>query len=112
MDEVIEPKCGCIAASLQVIGDKWSGLLVRELTSGPKRFGALQEALQGISPRTLSQRLDALEACCIITKTVFAEAPPRVEYALTKKGEDLIPILQSMVAWGVKYSGSARPIDV
>ena len=82
--------------------------LIRELTAGPRRFGALQEALPGISPRTLSQRLDALEASCILTKTVYAEAPPRVEYALTPKGEDLAPILRSMISWGERH---AEPVD-
>lgn len=104
MDALTEPKDGCISAALRVIGDKWSGLIIRELTKGTGRFGTLQEALPGISPRTLSQRLDLLEVEGIITKQSFAEVPPRVEYTLTPKGEDLIPILKSMVAWGDKYS--------
>lgn len=103
MEEIGESACGSMAACLKILGDKWTGLLVRELTAGPKRFTALQEALTGISPRTLSQRLDRLEHCEIISRKVYAEAPPRVEYTLTKKGEDLIPILQSMVDWGAKY---------
>jgi len=106
MDEVIEPHNGCIAAALKIIGDKWSGLIIRELTSGPKRFGALEIALAGISPRTLSQRLDLLEDQMVITKKAFAETPPRVEYTLSPKGEDLIPILKSMVEWGARH----RPV--
>lgn len=106
MDEVIEPKCGCIVAALKVIGDKWSGLVIRELTAGPQRFGSLQSALPGISPRTLSQRLDSLEGESIITRTTYAEAPPRVEYSLTPKGEELIPILQAMINWGNKHAAS------
>src|SRR6478672_7071036 len=104
MDEVVEPSCGCIAAALRVVGDKWSGLIVRELTAGPRRFGELQQALPGISPRTLSQRMDMLEASCIVTKKSFAEVPPRVEYSLTDKGEDLVPIIRSMADWGAKYA--------
>ncbi|MBX6333963.1 helix-turn-helix transcriptional regulator [Candidatus Saccharibacteria bacterium] len=104
MNEVTEPRGGCIAAALKIIGDKWSGLIIRELTAGPRRFSELQTALAGISPRTLSQRLDFLEAEAVINKKTYAEVPPRVEYSLTAKGEDLIPILQSMVAWGNKYS--------
>jgi DNA-binding HxlR family transcriptional regulator len=104
MNEVTEPRGGCIAAALNIIGDKWSGLIIRELTAGPRRFGELQTALAGISPRTLSQRLDSLEAEAVISKKTYAEVPPRVEYSLTPKGEDLTPILQSMVAWGNKYS--------
>ena len=111
MDEITEPRCGCINAALKVIGDKWSGLLIRELTAGPRRFGALQEALPGISPRTLSQRLDTLEAACIISKKIFTEAPPRVEYTLTPKGEDLTPILQSMIQWGAKHATVAGQAD-
>jgi DNA-binding HxlR family transcriptional regulator len=103
MEQIDAGQCNSIAASLKVIGDKWSGLLVRQLTTGPCRFNALQEALPGISPRTLSQRLDSLEEQKVITKTAYAEVPPRVEYALTKKGEDLAPILKSMAAWGCKY---------
>jgi DNA-binding HxlR family transcriptional regulator len=105
MDEIKDSECSSISSALKIVGDKWTGLLVRELTTGPKRFTALQEGLVGISPRTLSQRLDMLEQCDIVSRKVYAESPPRVEYALTKKGEDLIPILQSMVGWGVKYPG-------
>lgn len=104
MHEVTEPRGGCIAAALKIIGDKWSGFIIRELTAGPRRFGELQAALSGISPRTLSQRLDLLEVEAVISKKTYAEVPPRVEYSLTTKGEDLIPILESMIAWGDKYS--------
>ncbi len=97
-----EPKCGSIEKALQIIGDKWTGLIVRDLTAGPKRFSELEQSL-GIGPRTLSQRLDALESQHIITKKQYAEAPPRVEYTLTQKGEDLLPILQSMATWSAKH---------
>lgn len=96
------PQCGSITAGLKIIGDKWSGLIIRELMTGPRRFTELEQGLH-IGPRTLSQRLDALESQGIIVKKQFAEAPPRVEYSLTRKGEDLLPILQSMADWGVKY---------
>jgi len=104
MEQIKEPRFGCIAAAIQIIGDKWSGLLIRELTKGPQRFSALEQAMPGISPRTLSQRLDSLEEQGVLTKKAFAEAPPRIEYSLTQKGEDLIPILHSMVDWGNKYA--------
>ena len=68
MNEVTEPRCGCIAAALKILGDKWSGFIIRELTAGPRRFSELQAALTGISPRTLSQRLDFLEAEAVIIK--------------------------------------------
>lgn len=86
-----------------MVGNKWTALIVMELSKGPSRFCLLEDALPGISPRTLSQRLDELEQKKIITKKTFAQAPPRVDYTLTKKGEDLTPILKSMAAWGDKY---------
>ena len=97
------PPCGDINTALQVIGDKWTGFIVRELMAGPKRFSEFEQGL-GIGPRTLSQRLDVLEDWEIITKKQFAEAPPRVEYSLTSKGEDLLPVLQSMAEWTRKYA--------
>ena len=96
------PTCGSINYALSIIGDKWSGQIVRDLISGPKRFTELEQSLS-IGPRTLSQRLDSLEEKDIISKKSYAEAPPRVEYALTQKGEDLLPILRSMADWGKKY---------
>ncbi len=102
-DTTIESRPGCVAAALAVLGDKWTALLVMEIARGTTRFSALEKKL-AISPRTLSQRLDSLEANQLITKQHFAEIPPRVEYTLTAKGDDLIPILQSMADWGSKYA--------
>jgi len=99
----IEPKAGCIAGAMEIIGNKWTALILRDLFSGPKRFCELEKSVGGINPRTLSQRLDDLEAHGIITKQSFAEVPPRTEYTLTKKGHDLLPILQQMATWGTKY---------
>jgi len=99
----LERKEGCIASTMAVIGAKWTALMLRDLYSGPKRFSELEKSLHGISPRTLSQRLDDLEQCGIITKQSFNEVPPRTEYTLTQKGRDLVPVLQQMAAWGDKY---------
>ena len=99
----LEPRIGCIAHAMEIIGNKWTALILRDLTSGPKRFGELEKSLRGISPRTLSQRLDDLEAQAIITRTTYAEMPPRCEYTLTAKGEALMPILKQMAVWGAKY---------
>ncbi len=99
----IERRVGCIAASLKIVGDKWTALILRDLASGTKRFGELQTSLTGISPRTLSQRLESLTERGIITKQAFAEMPPRVEYSLTQKGHDLMPILRAMADWGLKH---------
>ena len=97
------PTCENVNSALQVIGDKWSGLIITRLLDGAQRFSELEQYL-GIGPRTLSQRLDSLEERKIISKQVFAEAPPRVEYTLTDKGRDLLPILQSMAEWSDKYT--------
>jgi DNA-binding HxlR family transcriptional regulator len=99
----IEPKAGCIASAMQIIGNKWTALILRDLAGGPKRFSELEKSVGSINPRTLSARLDDLEKHAIVTKKCFAEVPPRVEYTLTKKGEDLIPVLQQMAAWGTRY---------
>jgi DNA-binding HxlR family transcriptional regulator len=102
MSPFSEPTCESINQALQIIGDKWSGLIIHQLREGPRRFGELEQELH-IGPRTLSQRLDSLEERLIISKRVYAEAPPRVEYTLTEKGRDLLPILQSMASWSEKY---------
>ncbi|RWZ79009.1 MAG: transcriptional regulator [Candidatus Chaera renei] len=88
---------------MSVIGNKWTALILRDLSDGPRRFCALEKSVGQINPRTLSLRLDELERQRIITKTKYAEVPPRVEYALTQKGRDLLPVLRSMADWGNKY---------
>lgn len=105
----IEKIDGCVASALAVLGNKWTALIIKELTSGPQRFSGLERLLPGISPRTLSQRLDDLEAHHIVTRQTFAEVPPRCEYALTEKGQALIPILRQMAAWGEQYPSNCNP---
>jgi DNA-binding HxlR family transcriptional regulator len=85
------------------VGDKWTPLLVRELTAGPKRFSELEQALS-IGPRTLSQRLDALEAAGVVRTQPSAAGSRRLAYVLTPKGEDLLPVLYSMAEWAAKYA--------
>ena len=99
----LEPKVGCIASAMEIIGNKWTALILRDLAHGPKRFSELEKSVGAINPRTLSQRLDDLEQHGIVTKKSYAEVPPRIEYALTAKGEDLVPVLKAMSAWGNKY---------
>lgn len=88
---------------MEIIGAKWTSLILKELYSGSKRFGEFEEAIPKLNPRTLSQRLDDLESHGIVTKERFNEVPPRIEYSLTEKGQDLIPVLRSMATWGNKY---------
>lgn len=99
----LEPKIGCIASAMEIIGNKWTALILRDLAGGSCRFCTLEKSVGKINPRTLSQRLDDLEAHGIITKQSFAEVPPRTEYTLTAKGRDLIPVLEAMATWGDKY---------
>ena len=100
----IERKPGCVAEATAILGNKWTALIVMELSQGCARFSHLQQTIPEINPRTLSQRLDYLEQKQIITKKQFAEVPPRIEYTLTEKGRDLSPILKSMADWGYKYA--------
>jgi len=99
----LEPKSGCIASAMEIIGSKWTALILRDLAGGPKRFGELEKSVSGVNPRTLSQRLDDLGQHGIVTKSTYAEVPPRTEYTLTQKGVDLVPVLKQMAAWGDKY---------
>ncbi len=96
-----------IARTARLIGDTWTLLIVRDLMRGHRRFGELEESLSGISPKTLSQRLRMLEAAGVITRQAFAEIPPRVEYALTEKGQALIPIIEAMEAFGERFPEDA-----
>jgi len=101
--KLVESHGGCIAAAMEIIGNKWTALILRDLVDGPKRFTELQKSVSGVNPRTLSQRLDDLESHAIITKASYAEVPPRIEYTLTQKGQDLVPVLQQMADWGAEY---------
>ncbi len=100
---VIEPRVGCISGAMEIIGNKWTALILRDLSTGAKRFTQLEKSVGGINPRTLSQRLEDLQTHGIITKQTFAEVPPRCEYTLTEKGQDLVPVLEQMAAWGNKH---------
>jgi DNA-binding HxlR family transcriptional regulator len=88
-----------IERTLSVVGNKWTLLIIRDLLKGTKRFGELQNSLEGISPRTLSKRLQELEEQKIIRKKVYPEIPPHTDYTLTVKGEGLAEILEDMIEW-------------
>lgn len=90
----------CVMKTLKIIGSKWTILLLRELFEGTKRFGQLQKALDGISPKTLSLRLKQLEKDRIIEKKVFAEIPLHVEYSLTARGNSLSDVIEKIKEWG------------
>jgi DNA-binding HxlR family transcriptional regulator len=102
-----ESKPGCVKAALEIIGDKWSPLLLKELAEhDARRFSDLSTALPGLSPRTLSQRLEHLEQENVIVKNQYCERPVRFEYALTQKGQDLVSVIVAMGKWGEKYAPS------
>lgn len=96
------PACP-VATTVALIGSKWKLLIIRNLLARPWRFNELKKALEGISQKVLTDSLRSMEADGIITRTVYPEVPPRVEYALTELGENLKPILDSMRAWGEAY---------
>lgn len=95
----------CVAAAAEIISSKWTPQLIYAMANGVQRFCTLQKEVGGVNPRTLSARLDELEKLGIIKKIAYAEVPPRVEYTLTEKGQDLMPIMECMVTWGEKYGG-------
>jgi DNA-binding HxlR family transcriptional regulator len=99
----------CLTAD--IVCAKWTLLLVRDLSEGRSRFCELERSLTGISPRTLSLRLRALEEEGIVERLSYPEVPPRVEYALTEKGRDLLPIVEDMRRYGARWLGSAGDPD-
>ena len=96
------PACP-VETTLMLIGDKWKVLILRELLGGTKRFGELRKAIGHVTQKVLTAQLRDMEAKGLLTRRVYAEVPPRVEYTLTETGYSLKPILDSMVAWGADY---------
>src|SRR3954469_7346636 len=107
MNEV--PECGTcsVASAAEIITTKWTPLIVHDLSEGPRRFMQLEHACPGISPRTLSERLDMLEHEGILARRSYPESPPRVEYELTEKGRALLPIIREMRKFGRNWMISA-----
>ena len=96
------PECP-VATTVHLIGSKWKLLIMRNLLERPWRFNELKRSLEGISQKVLTDSLRSMEDDGIITRTVYAEVPPRVEYALSDLGETMRPILNAMKDWGVHY---------
>ena len=101
------PECP-VATTLQLIGNKWKILILRNLMARPWRFNEMLRSIPGISQKVLTDNLRALENDEIITRTVFPEVPPRVEYALSDLGESMRPIIKAMEAWGTGYQQLVR----
>lgn len=102
MEKTILPLCP-VEVTMSLMGDKWKTLIVRELLTGTKRFGELKNGLPGISQKVLTQHLRRMEQTGLVTRQVFAEVPPRVEYSLTPTGESLKAIIDVMWRWGEDY---------
>ena len=96
------PDCP-VATTVSLIGSKWKLLIMRNLLARPWRFNELLKSLDGISQKVLTDSLRSMETDGIITRTVYPEVPPRVEYALSELGESMRPIIKSMEAWGNNY---------
>ena len=96
------PACP-VAATVQVIGSKWKLLIMRNLLARPQLFNELKKDLEGISQKVLTDSLRSMEADGIITRTVYPEVLPRVEYALSELGESMRPIIKAMEIWGTEY---------
>jgi DNA-binding HxlR family transcriptional regulator len=92
-----------VARTAEIISGKWTLLIIRDLATGTKRFSQLERSLHGISPKTLSERLCSLEHEGIIKRQTFAEVPPKVEYTLTEKGQDLVALIDTMRAYGRRW---------
>lgn len=99
------PDCP-VATTVSLIGSKWKLLIIRNLLVRPWRFNELQKSLDGISQKVLTDSLRSMEEDGIITRTVFPEVPPHVEYALSELGESMRPIIKSMEAWGTEYKNN------
>lgn len=101
------PACP-VEITLQLIGNKWKVLILRDLLDGTKRFGELKKSVTGITQKVLTSNLRSMEESDLVTREVFPEVPPRVEYTLTEIGYSLKPILDSMAVWGDEYKSRLR----
>ncbi|MCD8026728.1 MAG: helix-turn-helix transcriptional regulator [Clostridiales bacterium] len=101
------PACP-VETTLTLIGDKWKVLILRDLMTGTKRFGELKKSVGNVSQKVLTAQLRAMESSGLLTRKVYAEVPPRVEYTLTDLGKSLKPILDAMWEWGEGYKASLK----
>ena len=112
MQPVHDAECCSVAACAEIIGAKWTALLVHDLSEGPRRFSELEHSCAGISPRTLAERLRGLEEIGVVERRSYPESPPRVEYELTGKGEALLPIIDEMRRFGHDWLSRREPARV
>ena len=98
-----------VSCTLDVLGDRWTLLVVRDIVRGKKRYAEFLESSEGIPTNILADRLKRLVAKGVIRAQRYSDHPPRVEYFLTAKGEDLRPVIRAMVEWGVQHAGGRIP---
>ena len=98
-----------VSCTLDILGDRWSLLVIRDLAVGKRRYAEFLESPEGIPTNILAERLKRLKAAGVIRGRRYSDHPPRLEYELTVKGEELRPILRAMVDWGVKHAGARMP---
>lgn len=96
------PACP-VATTVNLIGNKWKLLILRDILTGPKRFGELRKSLEGISQKVLTDNLRSMEHDGLVNRTVYPEVPPRVEYSLSELGDTIRPIMDAMEIWGREY---------
>ena len=96
------PDCP-VETTLGLISNRWKVLIIRALLEGKKRFGELKQSIGNVSQKVLTSNLRDMEKAGLLTRTVYPEVPPRVEYELTELGLSLSPVLDSMIVWGTKY---------
>lgn len=99
------PACP-VEMTLQLIGNRWKVLIMRDLLEGTKRFGELKKSVGSITQKVLTQNLREMEESGLLIRKVYAEVPPRVDYTLTEIGYSLKPILDSMIQWGTSYKNT------
>ena len=101
------PACP-VATTVRLIGSKWKLLIIRNLLQRPWRFNDLKKNLEGISQKVLTDSLRSMEADGIVTRTVYPEVPPRVEYTLSELGESMRPVMDAMEKWGINYKNQLQ----
>src|SRR4051812_36932007 len=109
--ESYTPRSGCpVAAALDVVGDRWTLLVIRDLFRGKRRFGEFMASSEHITSNILAERLDRLERWDLISTVAYSARPPRVEYHLTPRGRELWPVVRAMAAWGQAQFPDTRPV--
>jgi Predicted transcriptional regulators len=104
--------CPKFESAFELIGKRWVGLIIRVLQTGPKRFKELAESIPNVSGKVLTERLKELECEGIISRMVYSEMPVRIEYSLSSKGEELLPVFDELQKWAVKWVGLQRELQI